>query len=88
MNPNSNRYNILFCLYPGEEIINYSLSGPELRILSGLKPLKFRDEIRALINLRWVDSSGYRYRITEAGKAALEASKKVIKEGESQELFK
>jgi len=77
MKPNSNRYKILSCLSPGKGNVPFSLSGPELRTGSGLEPLKFRAEIRALLNLRWVgvSESKYGYQITEAGKAALEKSK-------------
>jgi hypothetical protein len=90
MKPSSNRYKILSFLSPDKGEGSYSLSGPELRILSHLNPLKFRTEIRALVNLGWVGSIRYRYQITPAGKAALmEVMKKGIQDNEKQkELFK
>lgn len=89
MKLSSNSTEILQCLCPGNGDA-YHLSAREIRIRTGLSPMKLMAEIRALINLRFVSTHGDGiYRITESGKAAIIGSKKKeIKDGEIQELFK
>lgn len=89
MKLSKNRKKILKCLFSINSLTEYHLTGPDLRLESGLAPLAFKNEIRALINLGWITSGSYRYMITDRGKAILsEALKKESNEGKNRELFK
>lgn len=79
---NPNQIKILQQLYRNET--SYPLSGSELRKRSGLKPLIFLPNIRALDRgKKYVENHECKYIITEKGIAAL---KKEVAEGELQKL--
>lgn len=69
---NYGRFIILQCLNPGSGKNDYPLSGPALRTRADMGPVKFKVQMRALLNLGYVSTRGDAlYRITPRGKEVL-----------------
>lgn len=60
------------------------MSAADIRFKTGISPLKFSPQIKALINLRFVVSRGGEYAITITGKDYISLEKDI----QNKELFK